>query len=462
MAFVGRHHELGLIRSALDHVDASLLSVTGPRGSGKTALVRRAVEGAPALLHRVPPLPEPQQRSALARHFREELPGLDRSVDAAVGDDPEGSWEALFGGLVDVAATEGPALVLVLDDAHRLSESRARVTAPLEAALERARAQGRRLHVVLIGRPGEIPGADEPTVRLSPLPFRSACALLPGGGAKERLRAYAVFGGLPAHLALLDTGATLATNLRRVVFAPDAPLREGGLDLLERDVQTPSRYAAILGTLSTGEADWGRVHEGVEDLTRSGQVAPYLKKLEDLGLLEIRQSLDAGPRARNRRYAIADPFLAFWFRFVLPTRARADTESADALATAVRRDLDAHVAHVFPMVCRQYMALDAMETLGANAREHGSLWGPGYDIDVAGLLHSGVAFYGRTLWGAGRADVNALDGLDRQIGETRYGFGRESRLRMVFSEAGFTPALERAAARRHDAVLLGPEALVGE
>ncbi len=461
MAFVGRHHELGTLRSALDHVDASLVSVTGPRGSGKSALVGRAVEGSPALLHRVPPLPEPQQRSALAHHLRDELPGLGRSTREDADDELDGSWEALFDLLVDAAATEGPALVLVLDDAHRLSESRARILPPLEAALERARRERRRLHVILVGRPGEIPGSDEPTVRLAPLAFRSACALLPGGDAAEKIRAYAVFGGLPAHLSLLDPDATLATNLRRTAFAPGAPLREGGLDLLERDLQTPSRYAAILGTLSRGEADWGRVHEGVGDLTRSGQVAPYLKKLEELGLVEIRQSLDAGPRARNRRYAVADPFLSFWFRFVLPTRAHAGLDSADALTAAVRRDLDAHVARVFPMISRQYMALDAMETLGANAREHGSLWGPGYDIDVAGLLHSGVAFYGRALWSAEPADADALSVLDREIGETRYGFGREARLRIVFSGTGSTPALERAAARRHDAVLLGPEDLVG-
>jgi hypothetical protein len=460
MAFVGRHHELGVLRSALDRTDASLLSVTGARGSGKSALVRRAVDGAPTLLHRIPPLPEPEQRGMLARHVREGLASLGRPIEADA--DPTSSWHALLDALVDAADTEGPALVLVLDDAHRLTESRARVLGPLETVLERGRTEGRRLHVVLVGRPGEIPGTDEPTVSLAPLPFRSASTLLPGADAREKIRAYAVFGGLPRHLGALDPGATLVTNLRRTVLAPDGPLRDAGLDLLERDIQTPSRYVAILSTLAGGEADWGRVHEGVADLTRSGQVAPYLNRLEELGLIEIRRSLDAGPRSRNRRYRVADPFLAFWFRFVLSERARVESEGNDTLAHLVRRDLDAHVASVFPMLCRQYMALDAMETLGANAREHGSLWGPGYDIDVAGLLHSGPAFYGRALWSAEPADVDVLDTLDRQIGETRYGFGRESRLRIIFSGGGFTPALERAAARRHDAILLGTDALAEE
>ena len=80
------------------------------------------------------------------------------------------------------------------------------------------------------------------------------------------------------------------------------------------------------------------------------------------------------------------------------------------------------------------MRHDALETVGSNARECGSLWGAGYEISVAGILGSGSAFYGRPVDRRQRR-IGELASLDRAIRETRYGFGREQRLRILFTQA---------------------------
>jgi AAA+ ATPase superfamily predicted ATPase len=464
-----RPHQLGALRSALDHPEPALIHVTGLRGVGKSSLVRDATEGTRTLVHRVLPLPEPRQRDALADQVERELGRFERKG-------PGASWDDILGRLVHEAEDAHP-LAVVLDDAHRLTETRARIGPALARALVSARERGATLHVVLVGTAGALPDVSLPrhpasppeivpepvVVHVPPLPLRAALPWLPGATPEDRIRAYAVFGGVPAHLRLLDPQATLETNARRLFLEAGAPLSDRGLDVLERDVQAPARYIAVLSSLATGEAHWGAVHRGVPDLTASGQVAPYLHRLEELGLLEIRRSLDAGPGSRSRRYRIVDPLVAFWFRFVLPFRhARPDPDVDDWISGVVRPSLDEHVATVFPEVCRQHMALDAMEWAGANAREVGSLWGPGYDVDVAGILTSGAAFYGRCLWGNAPADVDMLEALDTMVGETRYGFGRERRLRVVFSNGGDTAELARRAARRDDVVLVDGAALVGD
>ena len=479
MKILGRSRELGRLRSFLDARQPHLVTLTGVRGAGKSALVRHALADYPGMLHLCPPLPDPDQRALLAARLRSTPDEEGREAPPA-----NASWEEIFNHVLDGIDTRGRPFVLVLDDAHRLNEARSRYAGPLFDTLRRASQESLPFHVVLLAPGGGVSPADvldgwsEETpwvegvhgdvIQVGPLPFRAAAPRLPGRSPPEKLRAYGVLGGIPRVLEKVDNSVTVGTNVRRLLLAPEGALADLGAVLLERDLQAPARYYAILRALARGEADWATVHAGVPDLTRSGQVAPYLKKLEELGLVEARRSLDAAPAGRSRRYALTDPFLAFWFRFVLPWRwtlhppaPDAPDEDGDHYARAVRPRVDEHLQTVFPLVCRQHMQHDAIETLGHAAREGGSLWGPGYDLPVAGILTSGAAYYGLCRWTTGEDDAAPFPLMDQQIRETRYGFGRERRLRLLFTGRPVSARLRREAARRRDAELIDAEALLG-
>ena len=290
----------------------------------------------------------------------------------------------------------------------------------------------------------------------------SACLALPGSTSVELLRAYAVFGGIPAVLRLLDRSVTTETNARRLMLDDRGPLADVGGMWLERDLQTPNRYHAILAALAAGESDWATVHAGVSDLTTSGQVAPYLRRLEQLGLIETRQSLDARSGSRGRRYRIVDPLFAFWYRYVLPSRhGPLRPSSADGLVRSIRARFDEHIATIFPHICRQHAEYDAIETLGSNAREVGGLWATSYDLPVAGVLGSGAVFYGSCHWSPLVRGDDPLAKLDAQIRETRYGFGRQQRLRVLFTRDPAPRWLQREIAKRPDAQILTAGDLVG-
>lgn len=482
----GRARELGFLRSGYDSRKSAVRWVVGLPGVGKTEAVLRAASAFRFIYHRASPLSDPLQRRA----FGETLRLFGDPGKEAVGGGPEGgaparrapargmpaagvpsgdesspSWSDLFDAVVD-RAPEGSPLVVVIDDAHRWVESRARFEAGLQAGLARADATERAVHITLVAP--EIPSsrlAPEsllPPLHLRPLSFRAAWPFLPGRTAWDRLQSYTVFGGLPGILTLLNRKDALASNLRRLVLDRDAPLRDMPLTLLERYFQRPNRYAAILSALSGGEGDWGTVQAGVGDLTASGQAGPYLKRLEEVGLVESRRSLDASPRTRSRRYRVTDPFVAYWYRFILPRRETLGTDpTGGGNDTGLNTELASQVGSILPEVCRSYMIFDAMEELGANARECGSLWGPGYELPVAGVLANGVPFYGLVLEPGSRTGPSALGTLDRQVRETRYGFGRERRLRILFCGGKVSPDLLRAVARREDAILVPLENLAG-
>ncbi|MGB1658438.1 MAG: AAA family ATPase, partial [Longimicrobiales bacterium] len=418
MNFTGRSQELGLLRTELDKQEARCVSVFGLPGAGTSALVRRAVERYPGLRFRCPPRPDPLIRLDLWRRMQGQPSDDDRpghpSRPSAVDVDRKGrvpdseipSWSRLFRELLSHATNRGP-FVLILDDAHRMQDARSRFEAGLAEALTAARASRVPFHVVLAGRAGSMPSVGPDfevatpslVLQVDPLPLRAAAPHLPGTHPSDKIRAYGVFGGLPGVLAHLDTSVTVGTNVRRLLLQDQGPLAELPMTWLERSVQTVTRYVALLEALSVGEAEWADLSGAIPDLTKSGQVAPYLKRLAELGLIRSRRSLDAAPRSRSSRYALTDPFLAFWLRFILPWRiSERGSEIVPHYADKIRPRIRDHLQRMMPMVCRRHMEIDALETLGSNARDSGSIWGPASEIPVAGTLGSGAIYYGVCLW----------------------------------------------------------------
>jgi hypothetical protein len=267
--------------------------------------------------------------------------------------------------------------------------------------------------------------------------------------------AWSVFGGLARNLAPCDPDLSLATNVRQAILSEGAPLMLEGSERLRRAFQSPGRYGSLLSALSTGPRVWSEVLLAAPDFDTGGQIAPYLSRLQSLRLTEAEASLDAAPNSRSRRYRIVDPFLAFWYRFVLPNLTDLmDGRGREVWRDAIRGPLDDHAAKHFPIACREYLAHHAERRFQGTAREVGGLWGEGYDIEVAGTLRTGAAVYGRALWARGPAREAVDLALLQEVGHTRYGYGREARLRVIFSSDGFARSLLRRGAIGEDIHLM--------
>ena len=93
-------------------------------------------------------------------------------------------------------------------------------------------------------------------------------------------------------------------------------------------------------------------------------------------------------------------------------------------------------------------------------REVGAIWNEGCDFPVAGTLETGAAFYGRTWW-ADQPIPGVLDQMRLAMRETRYGFGRENRSRLLFVRLDPDHNWERRVARAPDARFIGVDDVVG-
>lgn len=442
--WIERAEEEGLLRRYFAGAGPALALVRGPAGTGRSALVRRALPAHRTCWFGAVPLDAATQWRLLRQAW---LP--DDGPSAA--DEDEATLP-----LPDRLALERRPVTLVLDDVEHLADPGA-VALALDRLWHAVRARGLPLHLVLVGTDdglarlvrgmegaGDVAALD---LTVSPLSAQAVAAALPGWPARDRLQAWAAFGGLPSHLRHLDPGVRLSTNVQRTLLEPGAPLHDEGPAVLARIFQKPERYAALVLALGEGAREWGALRDAVADFTSSSQLAPYLASLEAHGLVVAERSLDARPRSRSRRYRLADPFPGSWYHLVLPHRGRLATgEVGEVWRDAVRPGLDEWARSLLPVACQDYLRRPEGGALPAPAREAGALWGDGYDLPVAGTLRTGAPLYGTCVWGrtATPADAEALAGAVRT---TRYGFGREARLRVVFAAAGVDHALRRLEAR---------------
>ena len=107
-------------------------------------------------------------------------------------------------------------------------------------------------------------------------------------------------------------------------------------------------------------------------------------------MIDIAWSLDANEKDRNRRYTLQDPFLEFWYRFVLPNQSALEAGHArGVLEKLIVPFLEDHMGAVFEVICREYVRFHAQEILEYPARTVGRVWAAGYDLDVAGELLDG-------------------------------------------------------------------------
>ena len=479
---VTRAHESERLRRELAAAAPSLTLVIGGDGSGKTSVVREAVRGTDAVRYWAAPLADADLRALLVERLGRwrdaadphvERPGL---KDVVVGEPLplDAGWPRIFDHLLARAAERTSPLRLILEEFQNLATARPKLLGELHRFWAAVRARGYPVHLVLVGssygaferildEDGGWGGWVGTVLAVEPLTYREVGALFPAYTPRLRLTTWAVFGGHARHLRPCDPDVTLATNVRQNVLSPDGPLLREGFEQLQRSFQTVGRYASLLKSMAGGRREWRAILAGAPEFVTGGQMAPYLARLQEVGLVRGEASLDARPESRSRRYRITDPFLTFWHRFVLPNLTEIlDGRGADVWRYRVRPHLDEHASTLFPIVCREYVIRYARGRLRATARELGGLWGPGYDIEPAGTLRTGWAVYGKVLWGMGRTPERADEALEEEMRRTRYGFGKEVRLRVLFSTDGFSSGLVRRVARSDSIHLIGMDELFAD
>jgi uncharacterized protein len=437
-----RDREWQRLVEAHNSTNPELLLVMGHRRAGKSYLLARFVRSTGGVYFQATRQTERELILAFSRALGE------RFDDATLRQVGFAEWEQCLAYLVDRA--DGNPLTVVLDEFPYLVDSAPALPSMLQAWWDH-RLPGTRVKLVLSGSHisamKRLVADDQPLygrrtgrIDVRPFDYLDASAFVPDWSSRDKLRFYSVFGGLPGHLALVDPAGSLRTNASRHVLSDSGRLFDEAVRAFDSFLSDAAVHYSIVEAIASGEQRWSRIASRVGKQTSA--LSRPLDWLLDMEIAERFAPVTEYPRPSPKRllYRLADPYLAFWYRFVADMKGRglvALTDPEELWDRFVEPRLDeTHVAHVFEESCRQFVARGRHKRLPFKPIQVGSWWNrdSSDQVDVVALGPEGELLVGECKWGS--LDGRDLDRLVRRSRQVAADAGNPSSITYALFSAG--------------------------
>lgn len=396
MEFFDRIDELDRLRRFLGLEEGAMACLYGRRRIGKSRLIEEALAGRRDVVSHVADRSEaPLQRERLAKDMSALLPGF---AEVAYSD-----WGAIF----DRWQREAPrGSVLVIDELPYLVERAPELPSVLQRIADGLRRSGQKLFIcgssqrmmqgLVLEESEPLYGRAREMINLGPIGFGWTRKAFPRASLWNRFEHYAVWGGVPRYWEVCQGERDLWETLRRQVFSPNGLFHDEPGFVLQNDLQDAVQATSVLSLVGRGS------ERSAEIASRLGvpatSLARPLKRLLELGLV-FRDTPFGSDEKSNKRtlYRLSDPFLRFWYTFVLPNYSDpyflSTSDEVASLAPAFR----VFLGEAWEMLVRETLRRKPIPGIAGRWRRVSRWWGSGLNREPMEIDLVAESVDGRTL-----------------------------------------------------------------
>lgn len=347
MEFVDRIEEISRIKDALSRDKSSLVVLYGRRRLGKSTLIKKVLSDND--IYFLADRSESQhQRVLLAKVIAQVFPDFDKLSYP--------DWESMFRALNYRADRR---FTLCLDELPYLVEQSPELPSVLQKLVDEKMLK---YNIVLCGSSqnmmyglcldstAPLYGRADEIMRLTPicLPYIKEALNLDSISAVEE---YAVWGGVPRYWELRENSHSLDAAIWRGILSVNGTLYEEPVKLFQDDVKDIVKTSTIMSYVGMGANRLSeiaaRCNEPATNLSRP------LKKLVDLGFLEREVPFGTDEKnAKKSLYKIADPYMSFYYQFVVPNRSFIELNRRLPIEQALNTHFSEYVSMQWEKLCR--------------------------------------------------------------------------------------------------------------
>lgn len=239
-------------------------------------------------------------------------------------------------------------------------------------------------------------------MKITPLSYPEARLFHEGYSEEDRVRAYAIAGGVPMYHNLLN-GKNLEERIEDLFLTPSGLLGSEATNVLSLELKPWDSYEKILLSISNGNKTMDEI------VQMTGLSKTYCQGLIDnLVMLDVvAEELPLG-RVRKKSYKLIDGLFSFYYNVIMRNEVLI-TISQNNVFESFRRAIDTFYGRRFEDICRQYI-------LGNNACRWIGRWWGSVPVRQNGIIVRGEG--GRPVTENTDVDIVALtanDGHDDMI-----------------------------------------------
>lgn len=348
MKFVNRTEEQERLLTAINSKSPSFVVVYGRRRIGKSTLIKKVLSPSD-VYYMADQTERAHQIELLAKEVSTRFEGFDRVIYP--------DWEALFDGLNHRATNK---FTLCLDEFPYLVKSSPKLPSILQKMID---AKTLKYNLIICGSSQQLMqglaldsasplyGRANHVLKILPINIKYLQELLhvsPGRTIEE----YSVWGGVPRYWEIRLQNNSLKEALTYNLLNPQGTLFEEPYRLFIDDMRDIVQASTLLSIIGNGA---NRISEIAARANKPAtSLSGPLDKLITLGYIE--REIPFGDNQKNSKkglYKVADPFMDFYFRFVVPNRSLIELGRTDAVMEEVSARFNGYVSWHWENLCRK-------------------------------------------------------------------------------------------------------------
>ncbi|MDH5380316.1 MAG: ATP-binding protein [Cyclobacteriaceae bacterium] len=359
MKFLNRQNEITRLKRRLAISSACFIVVYGRRRCGKSTLLKRII-GENDLYFVAHQSDQSVLLNALAREIGKKIKGFEKLIYP--------DWEALLTNLDNTAKEQ---FTLCIDEFPYLVKSSPQLPSLLQRFLDNN--PERKFHLILCGSSQQMMhglildsgaplyGRAHEILKIEPLKagyLKEAIECT----ASQAIEEYAVWGGVPRYWELRLQETSLEQGIKNLIFDRLGILHEEPSRLFLDDLRESVQAFSILSVIGNG------VHRLSEIAGRLNKPSTHLgRPLEVLLRLGyLKREIPFGESLKSSKkglYKISDPFINFYFSFVVPNLSRLELDLKDKVFQQISTQLLHYYASEWENLSRRCVPSGAINAI---------------------------------------------------------------------------------------------------